>query len=228
LWDYRTANNVDYFIANSNFIAKRIYKVYRRQAEVIYPNVAVDKFYLESDKDDYYLTASRMVPYKKIALIAETFAQLPDRRLKIVGTGPEYARIEALVKNSPNIELLGYIEDSQLHSLMQKAQAFVFAAEEDFGIIAVEAQAAGTPVIAYKRGGSGETIRGLDHEQPTGVLFEEQTIESLNQAILQFELNKSQISSANCYQNAQRFNAQRFCHEFTKFVEQKIAGFSAK
>ena len=148
IWDYRTANGVDSFIANSNYIRKRIWKVYRREAEVIYPPVNVDLFEYSDKKEDFYLTASRMVPYKRLDLIASAFALLPDHKLKIIGDGPEMAKIKAIAEKSPNIELMGFQPTDILRDHMQRAKAFVFAAEEDFGIIPVEAQACGTPVVA--------------------------------------------------------------------------------
>ncbi len=224
LWDYRTANGVDSFVANSKFIARRIFKVYRRDASVIYPNVDVDKFTLQSEKQDYYLTASRLVPYKKIVLIAEAFASMPDKKLKIVGTGPDQKKIADLVATAANIEYLGFVEDAGLVSLMQNAKAFVFAAEEDFGIIPVEAQACGTPVIAYGCGGSLETINGLGSESPTGVFFAEQSTAAVIAAVAQFEA-QTVITPENCRQNALRFSVSRFRTEFTQFVEQKYQEF---
>lgn len=152
LWDARTANGVDDFIAISGFIARRIQKVYRRDATVIYPPVDTDGFALRPDKEDFYLTASRLVPYKKIDLIVEAFSALPDRRLVVIGDGPEMAKVRA--KAGPNVQLLGYQPFSVLKDHLQRARAFVFAAEEDFGIVPLEAQACGTPVIAYGKGGS--------------------------------------------------------------------------
>ncbi len=227
LWDYRTANGVDYFVANSNFIAKRIYKVYRREAEVIYPNVDTDKFTPSTDKQDFYLTASRMVPYKKIALIAEAFALMPDKKLKIVGTGPDYKKIQQLAMSCPNIELLGFVADEQLRLLMQQAKAFVFAAEEDFGIVPVEAQACGTPVIAYARGGALETVNGLDSAASTGVFFASQTKEAIQQAILEFE-QQMVITPEACVVNARRFATERFRSQFKNFVLAKYQEFIKK
>jgi glycosyltransferase involved in cell wall biosynthesis len=227
LWDYRTANGVDYFVANSQFIAKRIYKVYRREAEVIYPNVDTDKFIPSTDKQDFYLTASRMVPYKKIALIAEAFALMPDKKLKIVGTGPDYKKIQQLATNCSNIELLGFVADEQLRLLMQQAKAFVFAAEEDFGIVPVEAQACGTPVIAYARGGALETVNGLDSAAPTGVFFTSQTKEAIQQASLEFE-QQLVITPESCIANAKRFATERFKSQFKDFVLAKYQEFIKK
>lgn len=216
-WDYRTANNVDYFIANSQFIARRIYKVYRRESAVIYPPVDINKFACVISKEDYYLTASRLVPYKKISLIAEAFVKMPERKLKIVGSGPEQDKIKQLINGHPNIEYLGFVEDEALIVLMQRAKAFVFAAEEDFGIIPVEAQACGTPVIAFAKGGVLETVCGLETQQSTGVLFLEQTKESLLAAVNQFE-QQSIITASNCRKNAEKFSIDRFCNQFRSFV----------
>lgn len=224
LWDYRTANGVDYFIANSKFIANRIYKVYRRDASVIYPSVDISKFTFVENKDDYYLTASRLVPYKKISLIAESFTKMPDKKLKIIGIGPEEQKIRAIIKNSPNIEYLGYAEDQQLVDYMQRAKAFVFAAEEDFGIVPVEAQACGTPVIAFGRGGSLETVRGLDKEYPTGVFFANQNIGDVCDAVNKFEEQKV-ITAENCHKHARKFSEERFREEFKQFVESKYQKF---
>ncbi|WP_028988633.1 glycosyltransferase family 4 protein [Thermithiobacillus tepidarius DSM 3134] len=159
MWDVRTANGVDVFIANSHFIARRIWKVYRREAEVIYPPVDVESFPLHEEKEDFYLAASRMVPYKRMDVIVEAFATMPDKRLVVIGDGPEFEKVKA--KAGPNVELLGYQGSEVLRDYMQRAKAFVFAAEEDFGIMPVEAQACGTPVIAFGKGGALETIQGV-------------------------------------------------------------------
>jgi glycosyltransferase involved in cell wall biosynthesis len=164
-WDYRTANGVDHFIAISEFIARRIWKVYRRRATVIYPPVDVEAFAVVPEKQDFYLAASRLVPYKRIDLIVSTFADLPDKQLVVIGDGPEMAKIQQIA--APNVTLLGYQPFSVLREHLQNARAFIFAAEEDFGILPVEAQAAGTPVIAYGRGGALETV--LDNQ--TGLFF---------------------------------------------------------
>lgn len=153
LWDCRTANGVDHFIANSQFIARRIKKVYGRDADVIYPPVDVNRFELNFNKEDYFFTASRLVPYKRIDLIVEAFSEMPNRKLVVIGDGPEMQKIKSKAKT--NIEILGYQPDSVMQEYMRNAKAFVFAAEEDFGIIPVEAQACGTPVIAFGKGGTG-------------------------------------------------------------------------
>ncbi|KIZ33139.1 glycosyl transferase family 1, partial [Raoultella ornithinolytica] len=157
MWDVRTSSGVDHYIANSHFIARRIEKVYGRTAEVIYPPVAVNRFLLDEDKQDYYFTASRLVPYKRIDLIVEAFSKMPDKKLVVIGDGSEMDKVKS--KAGANISILGYQPDSVMQEHMQKAKAFVFAAEEDFGITPVEAQACGTPIIAYGKGGALETVR---------------------------------------------------------------------
>jgi len=169
MWDYRTANGVDHFVANSQFIARRIKKVYGRTADVIYPPVDVDRFTLNENKDNYYFTASRMVPYKRIDLIVEAFSQMPDRKLVVIGDGSEMSKIKS--KATKNVEILGYQPNHVMQEHMQKAKAFVFAAEEDFGITPVEAQACGTPVIAFGKGGSLETVRPFGVDNPTGLFL---------------------------------------------------------
>lgn len=168
-----------------------------------------------------------MVPYKKIALIAEAFTAMPDKKLKIVGTGPDYKKIQQLAANCPNIELLGFVADEQLKLLMQQAKAFVFAAEEDFGIVPVEAQACGTPVIAYGRGGALETVNGLDSTAPTGVFFASQTTEAIQQAVSEFE-QQSVITPEACAANALRFTTERFRSQFKNFVLAKYQEFNKK
>lgn len=220
LWDYRTSNNVDYFLCNSKYIAKRIQKCYRREARVIYPPVAVDDFNMYTKKEDYYLTASRMVPYKKIDLIVEAFSKMPDKKLVVIGEGQQFEKVKARAKN--NIVLLGYQPFEVLKEKMQKAKAFVFAAEEDFGIVPVEAQACGTPVIAYGKGGALETVVNYDKEKPTGLFFKEQTVDSIVRAVNKFEKNQNLFFPENCRRNAEKFNEERFKKEFKTFVEEKI------
>jgi glycosyltransferase involved in cell wall biosynthesis len=210
LWDYRTANGVDYFIANSHHIRKRIWKVYRREAEVVYPSVDVDAFQLQENKEDFYLTASRMVPYKKLDLIAKAFAAMPEKKLYIIGDGPEMQRVKEAAANTPNIVLLGYQETAVMRDYMQRAKAFVFAAEEDFGIVPVEAQACGTPVIAYGAGGALETVIDAEkNDNGTGVFFIQQTPESLQEAVERFETIKEKILPSNCRSNAERLSSDR-------------------
>jgi glycosyltransferase involved in cell wall biosynthesis len=220
LWDYRTAHGVDVFIANSKFISRRIRKVYGRASTVIYPPVDVSAFSIKEQKEEFYLTASRMVPYKKILLIIEAFAAMPDRHLVVIGEGPEMEKCRAVAGR--NIKILGWQPFEVLRDYMQRAKAFVFAAEEDFGITPVEAQACGTPVIAYEKGGVLETVRGLEYELPTGVFYETQNLESLIDAVVLFEKEHSRISAQACRTNALRFSPERFREEFKASVDDAV------
>lgn len=224
LWDSRTANGVDSFIAISHFIARRIRKAYRRESTVIYPPVDIHAFTQVDNKESFYLTASRMVPYKRIDLIVEAFSKMPDHRLVVIGDGPDFDKVKA--KAGENIEILGYQEFGVLKDYMQRARAFVFAAEEDFGIIPLEAQACGTPVIAYGKGALLETIRGLaSHEEPTGVFFKSQTVESIRDAVEYFERNMEGITPEACRRNAERFAPEIFRESFARLVEDEYEKF---
>lgn len=221
LWDLRTVNGVDVMVANSRFVGKRIRKVYGRTSEVIYPPVDTSNFTLKPDKEDFYVTASRMVPYKMIPAIVEAFAAMPDKKLKVVGVGPEMERIKSLA--GPNVEILGHQPFGQLIDLMQRAKAFVFAAEEDFGITPVEAQACGTPVIAFGKGGALETVRGLGRDtRPTGLFFEEQTPASIAQAVRRFEQEGHQISALDCRANAELFSIDNFKRNMAELVQRTL------
>lgn len=217
IWDVIATNRVDYFIANSKFIARRIKKIYNKDAVVIYPPVNTDDFELVEEKEDYYLTASRMVSYKKMDLIVEAFSEMPDKRLIVIGNGPEFKKIKA--KATKNITLLGYQSFESLKTHMQKAKAFMFAAEEDFGIIPVEAQACGTPVIAFGKGGSLETV--VDGK--TGILFYEQTTVAIKEAVNHFEKKKEQFIPSIIREQALKFSRSRFEKEMRSYLDEKIA-----
>lgn len=219
LWDYRTANGVDHFVANSKFIARRIKKVYGREADVIYPPVNTDMFQVQENKDNFYITASRMVPYKKIDLIVESFSHMPDKKLIVIGDGPDIGKIKA--KATANIEILGYQSNDIMQEYMRNAKAFVFAAEEDFGITPVEAQACGTPIIAFGKGGALETVIGSSALNPTGVFFEKQEIDSVVNAIRLFEKNLDLFTPNNCRNNALKFSTERFNSEFSSYLQNK-------
>ncbi|HCW0712877.1 TPA: glycosyltransferase family 4 protein, partial [Klebsiella pneumoniae] len=219
IWDYRTANGVDHFIANSKFIARRIKKVYGRDADVIYPPVDVERFTLNENKENYYFTASRLVPYKRIDLIVEAFSHMPDKKLLVIGDGSEMNKIKS--KASKNIEILGYQPNSVMQEHMKNAKAFVFAAEEDFGITPVEAQACGTPVIAYGKGGALETVRPLGQNSATGLFFGKQDVTSIVEAVNKFEISISELQPADCRSNALKFSAQRFKDEMGRYIENK-------
>ncbi len=215
-WDAGTANGVDHFIANSNFIAKRVWKVYRREAEVIYPPVDTDSFTLHESKEDMYFTASRQVPNKRIDLIVEAFAQMPDKKLVVIGDGPEAPKIRS--KAGPNVTLMGYQPFEVLKDHMQRAKAFVFASVEDLGIVPIEAQACGTPVIAYAKGGVLETVKGLDADKPTGVFYELQTTSSLVDAVERFEENAKRFNAGEIRSHALTFNQEHFKENLERFV----------
>ena len=216
IWDVVSSNRVDSFIANSSYISERIKKTYRRESTVINPPVNIDRFKLESNKEDFYLAASRQVPYKRIDLIVEAFKQLPDKRLVVIGDGPEHKKIKALAGS--NVQILGYQSDAVMVDYMRRAKAFVFAAQEDFGILPVEAQACGTPVIAYGRGGARETVV----DKRTGLLFEEQTVESLIGAIERFERLQGEFNSASIQRHAASFSNARFRREIQNHIDQQL------
>lgn len=223
IWDYRTANGVDHFIANSQFIARRIKKVYGREADVIYPPVDVNRFKLCENKEDYYFTASRLVPYKRIDVIVEAFSRMPDKKLIVIGDGSEMSKIKA--KAAKNIEILGYQSNAVMQEHMQKAKAFVFAAEEDFGITPVEAQACGTPVIAFGKGGALETIRPYGVEKNTGIFFQSQQIDSIIGAVNLFEAKRDHFLPEFCRENALRFSNERFKFELDSYIKDKWDSF---
>lgn len=219
MWDYRTANGVDYFIANSKFIARRIKKVYGREADVIYPPVDTNRFTLCEQKENFYVTASRMVPYKKMDLIVEAFSSMPDKKLIVIGDGPDLEKVKLKAKS--NIEILGYQSNKVMQDYMRRAKGFVFAAEEDFGITPVEAQACGTPVIAFGKGGALETVNSDLGKNPTGIFFDKQNIQSIVESINKFEKNQDRYIPENCRANALRFSNERFRNELMSYVDEK-------
>jgi glycosyltransferase involved in cell wall biosynthesis len=218
IWDLRTVNGVDHFIANSNFVGGRIRKFYGRSSTVIHPPVDTERFQPVASHDNFYLTASRFVPYKKIDMIVQAFARMPGRRLLVVGDGPDFEKIKRVAGD--NVELLGAIQHDHLVDLMQRAQAFVFAAKEDFGIVPVEAQACGTPVIAFGQGGVTESV--IDGE--TGIFFDEQTPEAIVAAVEEFE--SLEFDAMAIRRNAERFGPARFRQELSEFVEEKWSAFT--
>ena len=215
-WDLRSSFGVDEFIANSGFIKKRIYKCYKRKAHVIYPPVNLDRFTLEHNKDNYYLAASRLVPYKRFDIIVDAFKQMPDRHLKVIGSGPEHKRLLEMAEGCSNIEILGFVDDAVMVESMRKAKAFVFAAEEDFGIVSVEAQSCGTPVIAYGKGGSLETVS----EGVSGLFFPEQTASAVIAAVNEFEEQDFPAEQVNG--NAMKFSEAAFHENIEKVVQKAL------
>ena len=219
-WDLAAANRVDTFVANSRYVARRIQKTYRREAQVLYPPVDIDAYPYCEQKEDFYVTASRLVPYKKVDLIVEAFTKngLP---LMVIGDGPDMKKISKLA--GPNVKMLGYQPQAEMTRLMQQAKAFVFAADEDFGITPVEAQACGTPVIAYGRGGVTETV--IDGE--TGIFFDQQTVESLNEAVNRFEEIESSFEPELIRKQAEQFGIERFRRELLELVDREWKKFQA-
>jgi glycosyltransferase involved in cell wall biosynthesis len=225
-WDLRTVNGVDVFLANSHFIAQRIRKTYRREAQVIHPPVDVARFALSVEpRSAFYLCASRMVPYKRMPLVVEAFARMPQHRLVVIGDGPDLQQVRAIAP--PNVSVLGFQSTEVLIDHMQRARALVFAAEEDFGITPVEAQACGTPVIAFGRGGSLETVRGSGPDR-TGAYFHEQSIEAIVQAVEQFDAVAPTISAQACRDHAERFAPDKFRQAFKLSVDQAWADHRAR
>ena len=225
-WDRATSGRVDHFVAISRHIAARIEQCYGRSSSIIYPPVDLPTAPPAEHERRSYVTVSRLVPYKRIDLIAAAFRELPDRELVVIGDGPERSRIEAAA--GPNVRLLGQVTDSERDAWLAQARAFVFAADEDFGIAPLEAQAWGTPVIAYGRGGATETIRGQEEATPTGVFFDVQTPEAIAASVRRFEASADPISAGACRANAERFAASRFRAEFAAFVDRRYAEFAAR
>lgn len=219
-FDQRTAKDVDHFIANSQNVAQRIQDFYKREATVIHPPVDASYFVPGAAKSDFYLTAARLVPYKKTSLIVQAFAQLPDSNLVVIGDGPEY---EELTQMAPsNVTLLGAQPNDVLRDYLQRAKAFVVAAEEDFGITPLEAQASGTPVIAYGKGGYLETVVA----EKTGIFFEMQHPDSIRDAILTFERKGVNGTATELHEHALSFSKDAFMSRFQEFVEAKLDAFN--
>jgi len=222
LWDTLAANRVDHFIANSRYTARRIWRAYRREAEVIHPPVDVERFQLNERKDNFFLFVSRLVPYKKADLVVAAFTRL-GIPLKVVGDGPQFDECRRLA--GKNVEFLGYQDDATVADLISRARALVFAAEEDFGIVPVEAQACGTPVIAFGRGGALETVVAADGEnwdRATGLFFSEQTEESLASAVQEFLRCEALFRPEVIRRNAERFGRERFKEEIRDLVDKLV------
>lgn len=215
-WDFISSNRVDYFISNSNYIGDRIKKIYNRESVTIYPNVAIHKFEVSEIKEDFYVTASRFVPYKRMELVVKAFAQMPDKKLYVIGDGPTFKKVKKLATD--NIVLLGYQPFDVLKHYLSKAKAFVFAAEEDFGILPVEAQACGTPVIAYGKGGVTETVIN----NKTGVYFTEQTDLSIINAVNYFESNIGLFDANEIAKQASLFSTEHFQQKLSSFLLQVL------
>lgn len=230
MWDVATSTNVDHFIANSFYIKERIKRAYGRDSVVIYPPVDVDNFTVNEKKEEFFIAVSRMVPYKKMDLIVEAFSEI-GLPLIVIGDGPDFRKVKR--KAAKNVELMGHLKDEVLKMYMQKARALVFAAEEDFGIVPVEAQACGTPVIAFGKGGARETVIPIaenhsaetEAKDPTGIFFNEQTTAALIDTVKRFETIEDRFNPFNLRKNAEKFSKERFDKEFRSFIREKTAVF---
>jgi glycosyltransferase involved in cell wall biosynthesis len=217
-WDARTAHGPDLMLANSSFVRSRIRRIYGRDATVVHPPVALDELVYVGEKDDYFVTASFLAPYKRTDLVVEAFNAMPHRRLVVVGEGQQSATLRAMA--GPNVHFTGYLPRDQFVQVLAQARAFVFGGCEDFGIALAEAQACGTPVVAFGRGGACDIVRPLGaSRQPTGVLFHQQSVDAVAAAIDVFEQCSDRIEPAACRENATRFSAERFRREIAESFE---------
>ncbi len=217
-WDSKVSKNVDYYIANSSFTAQRIRKFYGRKAEVIFPPVNVERFQVEEEKEEFYVTVSRLVCYKKVGLVVQAFSKMPNKKLLVIGDGNEKEKIQQLAGD--NISFLSHLDFDQFHYYMRKAKAFVFAGKEDFGITLVEAQACGTPLIAYHKGGAAEIVK---HGE-TGLLFKKQSTEAIIDSVEEFESQyEPQFSAWQIRENAERFSTEEFNKRFSSFIKKCVS-----
>ncbi len=217
-WDVISANRVDYFIANSRYTAKRIWRCYRRRAKVIYPPVEIDRFPYQEQKEDFYVTVSRLASYKKVSLIVEAFNEL-GLPLIVIGEGEEMEKIRSLARS--NIQIMGAVDDRTVAQYMASAKAFIYAAREDFGIAPVEAQACGTPVIAFGQGGTSETVKDWcqSPDEATGLLFRDQSVKDLVEAVKTFVDIGFNIKPASCRLQAIKFTPKIFKESYLAFLE---------
>lgn len=208
-WDTRTAHGPDLMLANSQYVRSRIRRIYGRDAQVVFPPVEMNELRYVADKDDYYVTASFLAPYKRTDLVIQAFNEMPNRRLLVVGEGQQSSALRAMAGS--NIIFTGYLPRRDYVEAVALAKALVFAGCEDFGITLAEAQACGTPLIAFSRGGACDIVRRLGAtDAPTGVLFERQTAAAIRGAVEYFEVHQRAITPAACRQNAGRFSIERF------------------
>ena len=235
MWDVRTAHGPNSIVANSHYVARRIHKIYGRTSTVIHPPVdmgvhaaisesSIQTVLLNSPNKTYFFTASRLVPYKNVAAIVAAFQHLPNEQLEVAGTGPELQKLKSMAGH--NVRFLGFITNETMNIKMAHAKAFIFGAEEDFGITPVEAQAQGTPVIAYGKGGVLETII-TGSIKPTGCFFHSLEPQAIAAKIQDFLTYDMRYNSNDCYANALRFSEERFIKQFTSHVSQCLTDFNS-
>ena len=220
-WDTRTAHGPDIMLANSNYVRARVRRIYGRDAQVVYPPVALDELQYAAQKDDYYITASFLAPYKRTDLVIKAFNAMPTRRLRVIGEGQQLKTLRALAGS--NVEFSGHLPRGEYVQEIALARAFVFAGCEDFGIALAEAQACGTPLVAFGRGGACDIVRSLKvSDRPTGILFRQQTVKAIMDAVELFEQNRQHITAAACRQNARRFSVERFDREILRAFDAAV------
>jgi glycosyltransferase involved in cell wall biosynthesis len=229
-WDYAAAQRVDHFIANSNYVAERIRKYYRRDSIVIHPPINTAQSFIAPKHEDYYLAVGRLVPYKRTDILIDACTKL-GRRLVIVGDGPEMKRLKK--RSGKNVEFLGQVDDRQLRNLYARCRALLFAADEDFGMVPLEAQSYGRPVIAFGKGGSLETVIGAyspiraqkfyPNPAVTGIFFEEQNAVSLSEAIRSFESCEEIFLPQQIQLHARRFDTSVFVSRLRNYLHGVIA-----
>jgi glycosyltransferase involved in cell wall biosynthesis len=222
LWDVSAANRVDAYLANSSYVARRIGKLYRRRARVIYPPVNIERYRSDLPREEFFVAVSRLAPYKRMALVIEAFTSL-GKPLVVIGEGPEFGKVQRIAGS--NVKLMGFQPDEVVVDYLQRAKAFIFAADEDFGIALVEAQAAGCPVIAYGKGGALETVVGWPAVGATGVFFDAQTQEALKAAVNLFEAHENEFKPEDCRRHVERFGRQRFRRELLTTIEELWSAF---
>jgi glycosyltransferase involved in cell wall biosynthesis len=222
IWDYRTAHGPDLMLANSNFVRARIRRVYGRDSKVVFPPVELNEYEASDEKDDYYITASFLAPYKRTDLVIKAFNEMPGRKLRIVGEGQESKSLREIA--GPNVTFTGFLPRKDYVRQVARAHALVFAGCEDFGIALAEAQAWGTPLIAFGRGGARDIVQPLGtSSHPTGVLFSQQTVAAIKTAVEEFEAQRASFSPDACRANAVRFSPERFRREIAEMFASAAA-----
>ncbi len=216
LWDSSSANRANIYLANSGYMSRRIAHLYGRDSEVIYPPVDVSKFELRTQKEDYYVIVSRLVPCKRIDLIVDAFNSMPNKKLIIIGDGPELPKLK--FRAHTNIEFLGFLNRENVNNYLKKARAFLFPSIEPFGIAVVEALSCGTPVIALNKGAAVEIVS----EGENGLFFQNQSIEDLIRAVNYFESISYSFNPAEIRASALRFSSERFRKEFKAYVDKAV------